>query len=1098
MENVPMIRTMPQSGPAEPLKITMELLLEIGGWRAMKEGRALWESGKVKEAAYEPPLLHGTVQTGTSTVNARLHLGRRLSDVENLCSCRQAREYGTVCAHVIALGLEYLAAQGNGAANGNGSHAPASTSNGHRSAAHPALHGNGLALPPQSLDASGPRLHYIPASEAADNAQLLDLHLQLPIKLAEAWNTGEMRILCHGVQPGHAPHPLEHFCGDELRPYAVSEADAPLLDLIRRLNHGQTPGVWTLGAKHFGEFFSALIGHPRVTHAKKEPLEIARAAQRTRLHLDLLDSGELRLHLEEPTGTEGDFLQSTHGQWRLRAGRLEKVNSLPLSYLSLRQKDALIPRAQMAHFFQHEIPYLERQADLILSPRCSELQFTKLVPEIRATLDGLLSGLSCKVEAVYGDKTYILQGNGALQTVEIDQWRPDPADPLKYFIRDREREHRARQEVQTAGFAAGTRNPELYTLAGESRVGDFLANVLPRWERIWKLEFTPRLRQLLDKCDRIEPEITINENSQDWLAVDIQFKEARGASALTHSDVQRLLQMGASHQRMNNGRIALVPIHSVREFQEVIRDCDAHQNGAGMKISQRYARYLGESLEVNGWGLTDRSSWKPPAQLTAFQKLALDPSITELLRPYQQTGVEWVHHLASNGMCGILADEMGLGKTLQTLAFLHHRRAAGAASGAPPRPALVICPTSLVFNWRDEAQRFTPDLKTLSIHGAKRAPLFEQIPAHDIIITSYALMRRDLDRYKDTEFDCIVLDEAQHIKNKGSQNAQSVKTLQADHRLVLTGTPIENSLLDLWSIFDFLMPGYLGSANEFKNRYEIPIARANDAAAQDRLKRRVRPFILRRTKAEVASDLPAKLEQVAYCELTEEQKQVYQSILEQSRRNLFDLTGKKTPEQSRIAILTALMRLRQACCHLEMLPFDEPREWKEPSAKHDYFMELLRQAVDGGHRILVFSQFVSMLKLVERSLKEKEVKYCYLDGSTLDRRSEVKKFQEDDTIPVFLISLKAGGTGMNLTGADMVVHFDPWWNPAVEDQATARAHRIGQSRIVHSYKLIARGTVEEKIVNLQQKKKELVANTLVSEEAFIRNLTWEELQGLLE
>ncbi|MDX6765425.1 MAG: SNF2-related protein [Candidatus Methylacidiphilales bacterium] len=1063
------------------MKISKELLVEIGGWRAMKEGRALWECGKVKEVSYEPPMLVGIVQTGTSTVNARLNLGRRLSDVENLCSCRQAREYGTVCAHVIALGLEYI--ESTPSANGS-SAAPKPATR----ISVPSVHGHSA---PEKV---APRLHYIQLSEVADDTQVLQLHLTLPIRLIDSWNTGEMRIICQGSQPGQNPHPLEHYCGDELKPFAVSDADAQVLDLIRRLNNGGTPGIWQLSSKYFGEFLTALVGHPRVFHGKKEPLEIARAGERSRLHLDLLENGELLIHLEEPTGTDGDFLQSTHGQWRLNLNRLEKVNGLPVSYLSVRQRDVTVPRTQLAHFFQYEIPHLERQADLVLSPRCKEIQFTKIVPKIRATLDGLLSGLSCKVEAVYGDKTYVLQGNGPVSSSEIDQWRPDPADPLKYFIRDREHEHRARLEVQMAGFAAGTRNPELYTLAGESRVGDFLANILPRWQRSWALEYTPRLRQLLDKCDHIEPEITINPSQQEWLAVDIQFKEAKGASSLTHSDVQRLLQMGASHQRMNNGRIALVPIHSVREFQEVIRDCEAHQNGEGMKIAQRYARYLGEALEVNGWSLTGRSAWKPPQALTDFTEVPLADHLRELVRPYQQTGVNWIHHLETNGMCGILADEMGLGKTLQTLAYLKMRKDSGQAKG----PFLVVCPTSLVFNWRDEAQRFTPDLKVLSLHGAKRSALFDKITGHDIIVTSYALVRRDIEHHKNIEFDTIILDEAQHIKNKSSQNAQCVKQLKAGYRLVLTGTPIENSLLDLWSIFDFLMPGYLGGATDFKNRYEIPIARNNDTAAQERLKRRVRPFILRRTKAEVASDLPAKLEQLAYCELTEEQKQVYQSILEASRRNILDLSGRKNPDQSRMAILTALMRLRQVCCHLEMLPFDETREWKEPSAKIDYFVELLNQAIDGGHRILVFSQFVSMLKLVARTLQQKELKFCYLDGSTIDRRSEVKKFQENDNIPVFLISLKAGGTGMNLTGADMVVHFDPWWNPAVEDQATARAHRIGQNRIVHSYKLIARGTVEEKIVNLQQKKKDLVANTLVSEEAFIRNLTWEELQGLLE
>jgi SNF2 family DNA or RNA helicase len=374
--------------------------------------------------------------------------------------------------------------------------------------------------------------------------------------------------------------------------------------------------------------------------------------------------------------------------------------------------------------------------------------------------------------------------------------------------------------------------------------------------------------------------------------------------------------------------------------------------------------------------------------------------------------------------------------------------------------------------------------------------LFEKINEHDLVITSYALLRRDIEVYKEHEFSVAVLDEAQHIKNKSSQNSVCAKMLKAKNRFVLTGTPIENSLLDLWSIFDFLMPGYLGSVADFKRRYELPITKQNDQPAQGRLRERVRPFILRRTKSEVAKDLPEKLEQIAFCELTDEQKEVYQRILEQGRRNALDCGQGR--ERSRMAILTALMRLRQVCCHLGLLPTDETREWKEPSAKLEYFMELLDQAIDGGHRVLVFSQFVSMLKLLEQQLQSRGIKYCYLDGSTIDRKGEIAKFQSDAAIPLFLISLKAGGTGINLTGADTVVHFDPWWNPAVEDQATARAHRIGQDKIVSSYKLIARGTVEEKIVNLQRKKSDLISNTLVSEEVFIRSLNWEELQSLLE
>jgi len=394
--------------------------------------------------------------------------------------------------------------------------------------------------------------------------------------------------------------------------------------------------------------------------------------------------------------------------------------------------------------------------------------------------------------------------------------------------------------------------------------------------------------------------------------------------------------------------------------------------------------------------------------------------------------------------------------------------------------------------------RFVPDLKTLVLHGPQRKKKFPDMDDVDIVITSYALLRRDLDIYQAREFDIVLLDEAQFIKNRSSKNARSVKSLKSDSRMVLTGTPLENSPFDLWSIMDFLMPGYLGSAKEFKTRYEIPIFKNGDPAAQKRLRQRVRPFILRRTKKQVVTELPNKIDQIAYCDLSKEQKAVYQEILGRARRMVFDAAGKNGAEVRRMTVLTTLMRLRQACCHLNLLPIENKRTWREPSAKVDYFFDLLEQATDGNHRVLVFSQFVRLLKVIGEELRERDIPFCYMDGSTIDRKGEVKRFQNDRSIPVFLISLKAGGTGLNLTSADTVVHLDPWWNPAVQEQATARAHRIGQTRVVHSYKLIARGTVEEKIIELQKKKMEMVANTLISEDAFIQNLSWEELQDLLE
>jgi len=387
-------------------------------------------------------------------------------------------------------------------------------------------------------------------------------------------------------------------------------------------------------------------------------------------------------------------------------------------------------------------------------------------------------------------------------------------------------------------------------------------------------------------------------------------------------------------------------------------------------------------------------------------------------------------------------------------------------------------------------------LKVLALHGPDRHARFDEIAASDLVVTSYALIRRDAEKYRSREFDTVVLDEAQHIKNRQTQNAKAVKAVRAKHRLVLTGTPLENSVLDLWSIFDFLMPGYLGTAKDFHERYELPITKGKSAEAQARLARRLRPFLLRRLKKDVAADLPEKIEQVSFCELTPDQRRVYQQVIEASRKEVLATTGVPGAAPNRMLVLTALLRLRQVCCDLRLLKLENVKP-ASASGKLDLFGELIEEVLDGGHRVLVFSQFVGMLTLLKEKLTAEGIEFCYLDGSTTDRAAVVERFQGNAAIPVFLISLKAGGVGLNLTGADTVIHFDPWWNPAVEDQATDRAHRIGQTRAVTSYKLITRDTVEEKILILQNRKREVIRNTLGGEEEFAASLSWEEIQELL-
>ncbi len=525
------------------------------------------------------------------------------------------------------------------------------------------------------------------------------------------------------------------------------------------------------------------------------------------------------------------------------------------------------------------------------------------------------------------------------------------------------------------------------------------------------------------------------------------------------------------------------------EFQHVLNDCNPKQQQPGnYQIGSQHAAYLEGVAAENGIVLESPPEWRSwataPRQLERLGAIPLG-DLEEVLRPYQKQGVYWLHFLARNGWGGILADEMGLGKTVQMLAFLRTMKSR----------ALVVCPSSLIFNWQREAARFAPELRTLAIQGAKRHELFGEMAQADLVITSYPLLRRDADRYRGIEFGAMVLDEAQHIKNPESQNAQSAQTIKARNRFVLTGTPVENSVRDLWSIMNFLMPGYLGTRSDFKERFEQSIQSDPGGPEQRRLVQRLKPFILRRLKKGVAPELPDKIEQVAYCELSGAQQETYKKLLESTRRQVSELASTKDQNKARILMLTALLRLRQACCDLRLLGLPD-LDAKEASAKLDLLDELLQEALDGGHRVLVFSQFVSMLHLIRDQLTAAETPFCYLDGSTADRQAVVDRFQTGE-VPVFLMSLKAGGVGLNLTAADTVIHFDPWWNPAVEMQATDRAHRIGQKNVVTAYKLIARGTVEEKILALQAKKRDLINTTIESEQPLMDGLTTADIEALI-
>ncbi len=462
------------------------------------------------------------------------------------------------------------------------------------------------------------------------------------------------------------------------------------------------------------------------------------------------------------------------------------------------------------------------------------------------------------------------------------------------------------------------------------------------------------------------------------------------------------------------------------------------------------------------------------------------------LRSYQQSGLEWLQFLREFHFHGILADDMGLGKTVQTLAHLLLEKEQGRLL----QPALIVMPTSLISNWQHEIERFTPDLKVLTLHGPNRHSLFKQIPGHDLILSTYPLIRRDQGPLEEYVYSFLILDEAQAIKNPQAKTSQAICSLKAEHRLCLSGTPLENHLGELWSLFHFLMPGFLGSPAQFQLFYRLPIEQENNPILLESLRQRVKPFLLRRNKIEVEKDLPAKTEITRYIRLNAAQQDLYETIRLAMDQRVRQEIKQKGLKRSQIMLLDALLKLRQICCHPQLLKLQQAQQIKQ-SAKLETLLEMLSEMLPEGRKILIFSQFVQMLDLIENAIQPLKVKYSRLTGQTRKRKEAIDAFQAGDA-QIFLISIKAGGVGLNLTAADTVIHYDPWWNPAVENQATDRAWRIGQDKPVFVYKLIVEKTVEEKILALQARKQALSDGILSQVDLGQMKISSEELLSLLE
>ena len=553
------------------------------------------------------------------------------------------------------------------------------------------------------------------------------------------------------------------------------------------------------------------------------------------------------------------------------------------------------------------------------------------------------------------------------------------------------------------------------------------------------------------------------------------------------------LRRGERFVQLGDGSFGMLPEEWLAKYGLLTGVGQAE--GDTIKFRRSQAGLLDALLSTQPQIAVDEPFIKLRDQLHQFDKVAAQlppPGFIGELRPYQQEGLGWLHFLDQFGFGGCLADDMGLGKTVQVLAFLQAAKEHKEATPGRPRPSLVVVPKSLLFNWTEEARRFTPQLQILTHVGTGRDQEFDSFQAFDIILTTYGTMLRDILKLKDIQFDFVILDESQAIKNASTETSKAARLLQGRRRLAMSGTPIENHLGEFWSLFEFLNPGILGTASVFQQLVDDPNLRQIES--RELLAKAVRPFLLRRTKQQVAKDLPTKTEQTIYCEMEPEQRKHYLELRDYYRATLLGQIGTEGIQKNKLQILEGLLRLRQAACHPGLI---DSKQASKSSAKLDVLLPYIAEIVDEGHKALIFSQFTSFLSIVRKQLDKEKIPYLYLDGKTQNRGELVEKFQTDPKSKLFLISLKAGGFGLNLTAAEYVFLLDPWWNPAVEAQAIDRTHRIGQTEQVFAYRLITRDTVEEKVLKLQENKRNLADAILGENSATLRDLGREDLELLL-
>jgi len=718
--------------------------------------------------------------------------------------------------------------------------------------------------------------------------------------------------------------------------------------------------------------------------------------------------------------------------------------------------------------------------------KLEEIEIDKYVPKelfVKLYLDfNTENYVVADIKFVYGD----IEFNPLLQEkVEIARDVSKENEVLDIFVK--------------TGFMLDKTNARL-VLADEDKIYYFLSTEIEYYMQKFEVLATDNFQQReirRPKMGSLGVRVENNLLNIDFSNLDFNLDELK--------EIMTKYRLKKKYHRLKDGSFLSLEENDTMQFIEAITDkidIDYQQIEKGeLKLPLYRSMYLDRLLQnMKNTNIIKSTEYKSLIKNIDHkeidEEIKLPEGLNADLRKYQKVGATWLSLLDKYQLGGILADDMGLGKTLQMLAVL----LSYIENNSKPKPSLVVCPSSLTLNWDSEIKKFTPSIKTLVIHGTaeEREEQIKKIEKYNIIVTSYDLLKRDIELYKQLnyEFKYVIADEAQYIKNNNTQNARAIKAVHSETRYALTGTPIENSLSELWSIFDFIMPGYLFRYKKFKDLYEIPITRDNDENCMNKLKMLIEPFVLRRIKKEVLTELPDKTITILNNEMQDEQLKIYASYIARAKQEAIHEIHENGFEKSQIKILALLMRLRQICCHPSLFL----NNYHGESSKLNQCIEVIKGAVQAGHKILLFSGYTSMFEIIEKELKKENISYFKLTGQTKvgDRIRLVDEFNENEEIKVFLISLKAGGTGLNLIGADMVIHYDPWWNLSAENQATDRTYRIGQKRNVQVYKLITKNSIEEKIYELQQKKAKLADTMLSTEQTFISKLSKEDIMALFE